>query len=106
MTSDSLAVRLRPVQESDLEILERIDTEPATSEPFEWRGFSNPRVRRQQWEENGYLGPDYSLFAVAQRDSASQYQASQQGDRPQSFGRPCHAMGQPDCKRNQWAIGR
>ena len=64
MASDSRLVRLRPVQESDLEILQRIDTEPGLSEPFEWRGFANPRARRQRWEDDGYLGPNDSLLVV------------------------------------------
>lgn len=61
-------VRLRPVEERDLEALERIDTDPAISEPFEWRGFRDPRARRRRWEENGYLGNEDSLLIVALPD--------------------------------------
>jgi len=61
-------VRLRPVEEPDLEALGRIDTDPATSEPFEWRGFRDPRARRRRWEEDGYLGSEDSLLVVALPD--------------------------------------
>jgi hypothetical protein len=36
---DDDKVRLRPVEERDLDALGRIDTDPSVSEPFEWRGF-------------------------------------------------------------------
>lgn len=68
MSSDSYPVRLRPVQESDLQILERIDMDPALSEPFEWRGFANARARRQRWEDDAYLGPNDSLLIVSLPD--------------------------------------
>ena len=61
-------VRLRPVQERDLEDLCRIDTDPEVSEPFEWRGFRDPRGRRRRWEADGYLGADDSLMVVALPD--------------------------------------
>ena len=61
-------MRLRPVEEPDLEALGRIDTDPATSEPFEWRGFRDPRARRRRWEEDGYLGSEDSLLVVALPD--------------------------------------
>ena len=54
MTEDH--VHLRPVEECDLEFLERIDKEPVLSEPFEWTGFRSPGKRRRRWEQDGYLG--------------------------------------------------
>ncbi len=36
--------------------LERFDIEPAMTEPFQWRGFRDPRGRRRRWEQDGYLG--------------------------------------------------
>ena len=53
MTSGRDAVRLRPVEEGDLDALGRIDMDPAVSEPFEWRGFRDPRARRRRWEKDG-----------------------------------------------------
>jgi RimJ/RimL family protein N-acetyltransferase len=61
-------IRLRPVEERDLEILERFDTDPALSEPFEWRGYRDPRARRRRWEQDGYLGGDDSLLIVSLAD--------------------------------------
>jgi [ribosomal protein S5]-alanine N-acetyltransferase len=63
MTSD-YNVCLRPVEERDLDSMGRIDTEPALSEPFEWRGFRDSRTRRRRWEKDGYLGDDDSLLVV------------------------------------------
>jgi ribosomal-protein-alanine N-acetyltransferase len=67
---DDARVHLRPVEESDLEALERIDTDPAVSEPFEWRGFRNARDRRRRWETDGYIGHDDSLLVVALTDGS------------------------------------
>jgi len=67
---DDDTVHLRPVGERDLESLGRIDTDPAMSVPFEWRGFRDPRARRRRWEEDGYLGSDGSLLVVAASDDS------------------------------------
>jgi RimJ/RimL family protein N-acetyltransferase len=64
-------VRLRPVEERDLDALGRIDADPAVSELFEWRGFGDPRARRRRWEEDGYLGSEDSLLVVALPDGTS-----------------------------------
>jgi RimJ/RimL family protein N-acetyltransferase len=61
-------VQLRPVTEADLDLLGRFDTEPELSEPFEWRGFRDPRARRRRWELDGYLGSEDSLLIVALPD--------------------------------------
>jgi [ribosomal protein S5]-alanine N-acetyltransferase len=61
---DDDKVRFRPVEERDLDALGRIDTDPAVSEPFEWRGFRDSRARRQRWEEDAYLGSEDSLLVV------------------------------------------
>jgi len=61
-------VRLRPVTESDLTVLEGLDTDRALSEPFEWRGFANPGARRERWERDGYLGARDSLLVVSLPD--------------------------------------
>jgi ribosomal-protein-alanine N-acetyltransferase len=61
-------VHLRPVEERDLAMLERIDKEPALSEPFEWRGFANAAERRHRWERDGYLGDGEGLLVVALLD--------------------------------------
>jgi [ribosomal protein S5]-alanine N-acetyltransferase len=61
-------VRLRPVEERDLDLLERIDTDPSISEPFEWTGFRNPAERRRRWERDGYLGDLDGLLMVSLLD--------------------------------------
>jgi ribosomal-protein-alanine N-acetyltransferase len=61
-------VQLRPVEERDLDALARIDVDRSVSEPFEWHGFRDPRVRRRRWEQDGYLGDDDSLLVVALPD--------------------------------------
>jgi [ribosomal protein S5]-alanine N-acetyltransferase len=67
--TDNYRVFLRPVQERDLEELARIDTDPALSEPFEWRGFRDSRARRRRWESDGYLSSEDSLLVVALDDA-------------------------------------
>lgn len=70
LMSDDDRVRLRPVEERDLEMLERLDTDPTVSERFEWRGFGDQRRSRRRWEEDGYLGGDQSILVVALPDSS------------------------------------
>jgi [ribosomal protein S5]-alanine N-acetyltransferase len=61
-------VQLRPIQEADLELLGRFDTDPAASQPFEWTGFRDPQARRRRWEQDGWIGPDSTQLAVALPD--------------------------------------
>jgi [ribosomal protein S5]-alanine N-acetyltransferase len=61
-------VRLRPIEEADLDLLSRLDTDPAASQPFEWTGFRDPRARRRRWEQDGWLGGDSGQLAVALPD--------------------------------------
>ncbi len=61
-------VRLRPIQEADLELLSRLDTDPAASQPFEWRGFRDPAARRRRWEQDGWIGRDSAQLAVVRPD--------------------------------------
>src|SRR3954470_24714587 len=63
-------LRLRPVVEADLEYLGRFNTEPALSEPFEWRGFRDPNEYRRRWEQDSYLGKEDALLIVALPDGA------------------------------------
>ena len=68
MSHDPKGVKLRTVQEPDLQTLCRLDTKPELSEPFEWRGFTNPQARRRRWEQDNYLGSSDGLLVVAQPD--------------------------------------
>lgn len=61
-------VRLRPIEEADLDILRRFDTDPSSRGPYLPAGFRNPRVRRRRWEQDGWLGDDSAQLAVALPD--------------------------------------
>jgi RimJ/RimL family protein N-acetyltransferase len=62
-------VRLRPFREPDLEYIERAWTDPDVSGPFQWFGFGVPdRWSRRRWEDDGFLGNDPRLVAVARDD--------------------------------------
>jgi RimJ/RimL family protein N-acetyltransferase len=61
-------IRLRPIEEADLDILRRFDTDPSTRGPYLASGFRSPQVRRRRWEEDGWLGDDSALLAVALPD--------------------------------------
>lgn len=61
-------IGLRPVEERDLDLLARFDTDPALSEPFEWRGYRDVGARRRRWEQDGFLGANDSLLVVSLAD--------------------------------------
>jgi ribosomal-protein-alanine N-acetyltransferase len=66
--NDADAVGLRPVAEPDLELLQRLDTDPVLSGPFEWSGFRDPQARRRRWETDGLLGGAASYLVVSLPD--------------------------------------
>jgi RimJ/RimL family protein N-acetyltransferase len=66
MPDDS--ARLRPIEEADLDLLSRFDTDPAASQPFEWTGFRGPGARRRRWAQDGWIGRDSTQLAVALPD--------------------------------------
>jgi RimJ/RimL family protein N-acetyltransferase len=61
-------VRLRPIEEADLETLRRFDTDPSSRGPYLYSGFHSPHARRRRWEEDGWLGADSGQLAVALSD--------------------------------------
>ena len=61
-------VRLRPIEEPDLDLLSRLDTDPGSRGPYLSSGFRSPQVRRRRWEEDGWLGQDSAQLAVALPD--------------------------------------
>jgi ribosomal-protein-alanine N-acetyltransferase len=61
-------VRLRPIEEADLDTLRRFDTDPSSRGPYLSSGFRSPHVRRRRWEEDGWLGGDSGQLAVARSD--------------------------------------
>lgn len=58
-------IRLRPIGESDLPVLERLATDPLTAGPFDWHGFGDPGAPRRRFAEDGFLGRDPHKLAVA-----------------------------------------
>ena len=61
---EDFSVRLRAFTESDLDFLDRLDTDPGALGPFEWFGFHDPIGRRRRWEKDRYLGTESSALAV------------------------------------------
>jgi ribosomal-protein-alanine N-acetyltransferase len=61
-------VRLRPIEEADLDALRRFDSDPSARGPYLPSAFRNPQVRRRRWEEDGWLGGDSAQLAVALPD--------------------------------------
>jgi ribosomal-protein-alanine N-acetyltransferase len=61
-------VRLRPIEEADLDTLGRFDTDPSARGPYLSSGFRSPHARRRRWEEDGWLGEDSGQLAVALPD--------------------------------------
>jgi [ribosomal protein S5]-alanine N-acetyltransferase len=57
-------VRLRPIEEADLDALRRFDTDPSSRGPYLTSGFRSPRARRRRWEEDGWLGDESGQLAV------------------------------------------
>ena len=48
-------LRLRPVAEDDLAVIERLLGDPEASGEHSWRGWFDPRWLRRRWEETGLL---------------------------------------------------
>jgi [ribosomal protein S5]-alanine N-acetyltransferase len=61
-------VRLRPIEEADLDTLCRFDTDPTARGPYVSSRFHSPHARRRRWEKDGWLGDDSGQLAVALPD--------------------------------------
>jgi ribosomal-protein-alanine N-acetyltransferase len=61
-------LRLRPIEEADLDPLRRFDTDPSSRGPYLPSAFRSPHARRHRWEEDGWLGGDFSQLAVVLSD--------------------------------------
>jgi len=51
-------VRLRPITEDDLPLLERMSADPESFGELAWAGFVSPVHIRRRYDEDGYLAPD------------------------------------------------
>jgi RimJ/RimL family protein N-acetyltransferase len=61
-------VRLRPVSEDDLPVVEKLRQDPDAAGEFAWFGWNNLRGLRQGWGENGLIGPDGGMLMVVRDD--------------------------------------
>jgi RimJ/RimL family protein N-acetyltransferase len=57
-------VRLRPVTEGDLVVLDRFDEDPEAASTFGWFGWRSPGRWQQRWAENGLLREDGGQLMV------------------------------------------
>ena len=51
-------VALRPACSDDLWVFERQGTDPDAGGPFNWSGFKGVTSIKNQFDENGLIGPD------------------------------------------------
>jgi ribosomal-protein-alanine N-acetyltransferase len=57
------SLRLRPVAEDDLVLLQRMGSDPDFFGP-NWNGFRDPHIPARRYAEDGYLGRDNSWLVV------------------------------------------
>jgi len=55
MDDDGVRVELRPVAESDLDLLERLTNDPVAAGEHQWFGWHDPGYLRRRWLETGML---------------------------------------------------
>src|SRR5215469_14480415 len=58
-------VYIRPIIESDLDLLETMASDPDEASPFGFFGYRDPVRPRREFAENGFLTQDYGRLAVA-----------------------------------------
>jgi RimJ/RimL family protein N-acetyltransferase len=59
------SVHIRPVRESDLELMARLAADPAEASEFGFFGHRDVGRIRRDFAENGFLGPDSGTLVVA-----------------------------------------
>jgi RimJ/RimL family protein N-acetyltransferase len=59
------SVHIRPVRESDLEVMARLTADPAEASEFGFFGHRDVGRIRRDFAENGFLGSDSGTLAVA-----------------------------------------
>ncbi len=57
-------VRLRPVSEDDLAVIERLTADPDATGQHSWYGWTDTRRFRRRWAENGMLADDGGVLMV------------------------------------------
>jgi RimJ/RimL family protein N-acetyltransferase len=61
-------LRLRPVAEDDLAVIERLTGDPEASGEHSWFGWFDPRLLRRRWEETGLLTDDGGSLMVVRAE--------------------------------------
>jgi RimJ/RimL family protein N-acetyltransferase len=61
-------LRLRPVAEEDLAVIERLTGDPVAAGEHSWYGWSDPRFWRRRWEETRLLTDDGGALMVVNAD--------------------------------------
>jgi hypothetical protein len=64
--TDLMGVTLRPVEEPDLAVFQRLFMDPTAAGDFEWFGYRAERFREleRRWHEDGLIGEE-TLLTVA-----------------------------------------
>lgn len=70
MSVTNLDVRLRPIAEADLPLLEQMAADREAFGELAWAGFISPVHVRKRYEEDGYLAPDNGRLIACLGDEA------------------------------------
>jgi RimJ/RimL family protein N-acetyltransferase len=84
-------LRLRPVTEEDLTLLDKLYSDPAATGEHEWYGWMDTRWLRRQWDENGMVGEDGGMLMVACGDDTLGFVTW--GKKPYGYGSFCWNTG-------------
>ncbi|WP_028660903.1 GNAT family N-acetyltransferase [Nocardioides insulae] len=68
---DTGQIRLRPIDEGDLDLLERLHEDPVEAGEHDFYGFRHPGRLRRLWFEEGFLSPTGGRLAIA--DAAGRF---------------------------------
>jgi RimJ/RimL family protein N-acetyltransferase len=61
-------VMLRPVEEDDVLVIEKLTADPETTGEYAWFGWSDTRKLRKMWTESQMLSDDGGILMVVQDD--------------------------------------
>lgn len=61
-------IRLRPVAEADLPLLERLFRDPVEASQYGFFGWKNLGEVRRQWERDGGIGADFGRLSVVREE--------------------------------------
>ncbi len=61
-------VRLQPVQEADIDVIDRLTGDPESTGEFGWFGWFDQRAYRRRWAENRLFTDDSGILMVVRGD--------------------------------------